>query len=138
MKTISYFLLCSILSFGCSKNSSNSQTPVTPKTEINMWAGDFGTGFGVVQKGAAKTENLYIQNLSTSNADLTGYVTVSGQYFSIASGSNFTLHPGSATFGVPITFNPLAVGTFGVAVTITHNATNMSSPIVVSSSGSGY
>jgi len=77
-----------------------------------------------------------MQNQSTSNANLSGSIAVSGQYFSLSLGNPvFTLTVGQ-TLAIPVTFSPTSSGTFKGTVYINHNATNMSTPTTIAISGS--
>jgi hypothetical protein len=135
-------VLCSILLFSCKKDESNPQTPAA-KTKIDIenisGIGNPGIYFGQVPVGTSKNfGSISFGNSKTSNADLVGSVVVSGEYFSLRSGSSdFRLLPGDYII-FPTTFHPLKAGSYTVSISINHNATNMSSPITGTLSGAAY
>jgi hypothetical protein len=140
MKTTLYFplLLCSILFFSCSKSSSNPQTPPpTPKTEIDLWVGASSYVFNYISKGKSETNIVsFMQNQSTSNANLSGSIVVSGQGFSLALANPVFNLPPPQNMAISVTFSPTSTGTFTGTVYINHNATNMNTPTTIAISGS--
>ena len=97
----------------------------------------FSINFASVTVGQTLDWNVTISNSSSSTANLIGNVAISGSGFSIVSGSgSFSLSPDqSKTIGVR--FAPTSATSYSGSLSITHNATNQSSPATVSLSGSG-
>ncbi len=91
--------------------------------------------FGDIWNGTSADQLLTIRNASTSNANLRGTVGSLPAPFSIISGGgSFDLPPGSSRT-VQIRYSPQQIGSSSATLSITHNATNTSSPIYVSVRG---
>lgn len=125
-------LLCSILLFGCQKDGSNPAATTT-LVDINISIESINFGTLSVSGGAysSSSKNTTLTNPSSSNADLTGSVTVLGDYFSLSSGGpSYRLSPGKS-LTITVTYRPLAVGTHTGSVSIQHNVPTKSSPMTV-------
>ena len=116
--------------------SSLHQTTVSDLTitgDINPTAIDFST----VNIGQSEQRSATISNALTSQANLTGSVSITGSEYSLATGSSgsFNISVGDSK-DIFITFNPsLPEGTKSGTVTINHDATNISSPTTISFTG---
>jgi len=126
---------------GCKKDSSNPTTPVTKnQIVIDSISGISANGidFGRVQVGKMGDIAVTFRNSQSSTGNLTGSIAVSGQYFSLLSSSpSFNMPPGYADSYI-VAFTPLSVGTFTGTITLTHNGSNMSSPMVGTYTGTGF
>jgi hypothetical protein len=150
MKTKTIFLIILIgfiFLVGCNKDDNKSQTPIdnTPPvvTSIDITVSATALDFGNIKAPSANNpggtgyNGFTITNPSTSNADLTGSVTVTGNYFAIESGGpNYRLLPGTNTT-IRLTFKPQTIGRAIGSVSIGHNATKKSSPLIITLSGNG-
>lgn len=108
---------------------------------INLSVSPSPLEFGKVVVGQVVRQTLTLTNLSSSTGQLEGTVGAGGSSllspFSIVSGSGpFNLTPGNS-LSIVITFSPTSVGTFSQILSITHNATNQSSPAQVLVRGTG-
>lgn len=93
--------------------------------------------FGSRAVGSYRDLSVTVTNRSTSTAKLTGDVTITGTDFSIASGGgNFELPPASSRT-ITVRFSPTDAVSRSGTLQIRHNATNQTSPILVSLSGVG-
>lgn len=93
--------------------------------------------FGSVEVGESIDKTFSIRNSSSSNSTLTGNVSLSSSHFSIISGGgSFSLSPGQSK-NVTIRFTPTSTGAKSANISITHNATNVSSPATIPISGTG-
>ena len=92
---------------------------------------------GSVNVGQFSDQTFTITNQPASNATLTGNVGTLAAPFSVQTGGGvFSLTPGqSAT--VTVRFSPTVPGTASGNLSISHNATNQTSPSIVSLSGTG-
>jgi len=142
MKHLQLVVLFTMLFIGgCKKDSSNPAT-VTPTAQIVMdsVSGISATAvnLGRVQIGKTGDVAVTFRNSQSSTANLTGTIAVSGQYYSLLSSStSFNLVPGYADSYI-VSFSPLTAGTFTGTITLTHNATNVTSPMVGNFTGSGF
>ncbi len=93
--------------------------------------------FGNVIVGQSSNQNVVVTNQSTSGGTLSGNITISGSDFSIVSGGgSYSLSPGLSRT-VTVRFSPSAATTRTGTLSISHNATNQTSPTNVSLSGAG-
>ncbi len=93
--------------------------------------------FGAVTVAQKKEQNVTISNSSSSNSNLEGNVSINGTGFSIVSGGgSLNLAPGQSKI-VTVLFSPTSITSYLGSISITHNATNTSSPSSVTLSGSG-
>ena len=93
--------------------------------------------FGSILVGQSATQTITITNAPTSTDTLTGSVASLSAPFSVVSGgSSFSLAPGKSRT-VIVSFTPTATGSFSDTLTITHNATNQTSPINLPITGTG-
>ena len=147
-------LVVVLCSAGCQKEDNKTQTPVdnnppvtqpTPPvaTIIDIKLSATSIDFGNVIAASGSTpggtgyKGFTITNPSTSNADLAGSVVITGNYFAIElAGPNYRLLPGT-TITIRLTFKPLKGGPAVGSVSIEHNATTKSSPLVISLIGYG-
>jgi len=142
-------ITCLVL-FGCKKDSSTpAAPPVTPVINMLIYVnGNYavaGISGGIYFQNAQATASgtlveLLIGTDPKTNEALKGSLVVSGQYFSIVEGdtaaNNVYISPGSSQTWY-LSFNPRTTGNFRGTLTITHNATNMASPIVATLYGTG-
>lgn len=94
--------------------------------------------FSTVVVGQNSEHRFNLSNPSSSDGPLQGTITIQGSGFSEGthSGGDFSIDPGrAATFDVR--FTPTAEGVHTGLVTITHNATNVTSPLALPISGTG-
>jgi len=104
---------------------------------VNLSVGPSPVNFGNTPVGASVNQTLTITNLSTSTGTLEGSVgTLSGPFSVINGGGDFSLGPGKSK-SIVISFSPTSGGVFSDNLTITHNATNQSSPTTVPLGGTG-
>ncbi|MBU1613671.1 tandem-95 repeat protein, partial [Patescibacteria group bacterium] len=93
--------------------------------------------FGNVTVGQPRDEIITIANESSSTENLTGSLAISGECFSIVSGDgSFNLSPGQSR-QVTVRFSPTSAKSYPGQLSITHNATNQTSPLNISLSGVG-
>ena len=93
--------------------------------------------FGGVNVGQSSKQAITIANQSSSTATLTGNVGTLSAPFSVASGGGaFKLSP-KQSLTVTVQFSPTAAGPASGSLSITHNATNQTSPTNVSLGGTG-
>lgn len=104
---------------------------------INMSVSPSPLSFGSILLGQSATQTLTITNSSASTDTLTGSVAgLSAPFLVVSGGSSFSLAPGKSRT-VVVSFTPTATGTFSDTLTITHNATNQTSPINLAITGTG-
>ena len=104
---------------------------------INISVNPTTTNFGNVNVGQFLDHTITLTNQATSNATLTGSVGTLSAPFSVQSGGGaFNLTPGQSVT-VTVRFSPTAAGTVSDNLSITHNATNQTSPTTVALSGTG-
>jgi Peptidase family M23/SprB repeat/Abnormal spindle-like microcephaly-assoc'd, ASPM-SPD-2-Hydin/S-layer homology domain len=112
----------------------NSQPPTTG---VNINLSSNNLNFGSVNVGANITQTFIITNPASSSNMLNGNVAISGIGYTIQTGAgSFSLAAG-ASKTITIKFTPTIAGNASGAVSITHNASNLSSPSVVNLSGTG-
>lgn len=93
--------------------------------------------FGTLQSGQSSIRTVVIVNTSSSATSVSGSITLSGQDYSFVTGSGqFTLASGKS-LGVTIKFAPSSSGTETGTLTITHNSTEIASPITIPLTGTG-
>lgn len=93
--------------------------------------------FGSVTIGQSLTRSVQITNLDSSTDDVSGEIIVSGNDFTILSGGGaFTLTPGNSKM-VVVKFSPSSEGEKNGTLSITHDASNMSTPVEIPLSGMG-
>jgi hypothetical protein len=109
--------------------------PETPVTNLSITPANLN--FGNVNVGQSANQVITITNQVTSNVRLTGNVGTLVAPFSVQSGGGaFSLTPGQS-ITVTVRFSPTVAGVASGSLTISHNATNQSSPITISLSGIG-
>jgi len=116
--------------------SSCKKQPSGPSETIYLSISPKQIDFGYVAVNATKEMKVTIKNERNSTGNLTGNLSVSGDVFSIQGASQFNLPPGDSVF-VYIRFAPTSGATYNGTLTITHNATNVSSPQTVNLTGIG-
>lgn len=108
-----------------------------PNIDINMTVSPTSIDFGDVIVGQLIHRSITITNESSSNNNLTGNVGSLPAPFSIESGGgSFNLPPGNSK-SVTVRFSPASTSPFSQTLSITHNATNNSSPTNIFLSGQG-
>jgi hypothetical protein len=125
-------------------NATNQTSPMNISVNgvgvsslINMEISPDPIDFGDVPAGQSATQTLTITNLSSSTGDLVGsFGNLSGPFSIISGGNPFTLAPGKSQ-SVILRFSPTSPGVFSQALSLTHNATNLSSPANVLLNGKG-
>ena len=104
---------------------------------INISITPSSVNFGNVNVGSASDQTITIMNQASSTGALTGSVDALSAPFSIVSGGGaFNLNPGQST-SVTVRFSPTAPGPASTNLSITHNATNQTSPSSISLNGTG-
>jgi len=105
-------------------------------TTINMSVSGTPVSFGNVNVGQSSTKQVIFTNQSSSTANLTitpGFLNPPFSHDGIAS---YIITPGNSKT-INITFSPTSAGSFGQTWTVTHNATNQSSPLNITVGGTG-
>ncbi len=127
-------------------NGANTSSPIsvplsgyaqdqaeTIDISVNPQSIDFGT----VATAQSLDTTVSITNSASSTADLTGSVNITGIGYSILSGSgSYGLSPGQSKT-VTVRFSPSSAIAYDGTLTVTHNATNTSSPVTISLAGTG-
>ncbi len=122
---------------GGDQDVSVSMTVEEEPTVIEISVSPSSLNFESVTVGQYSDKTVNITNSSSSTANLTGNVSISGTDYSIISGSGlYNLSPGDSKT-ITVRFSPFSSGTKSGSLSITHNATNSSSPISVSLTGIG-
>ncbi|MDI6767412.1 MAG: choice-of-anchor D domain-containing protein [Bacteroidota bacterium] len=126
-----------------SHNATNISNPVFVSIKgylmiaLNLSVNPASLNFGSVPVGQASDQTLTIDNSSGSTGSISGNISISGRGFSIQSnGGLFNLSVGQSR-SLTVRFLPSSSGNFSGSVLIYHNATNISSPIIIHLSGSG-
>ena len=126
-------------------NATNQTTPFnvslsgngTGTSMVNISVSPMSINFGNVAIGQSRETSVTITNQTNSTGILTGNVSISGTDFSIVSGGvSYSLSPGQSRT-VNVQFVPSAATTRTGTLSITHNATNFTSPINISINGVG-
>ncbi|MFN3135874.1 MAG: choice-of-anchor D domain-containing protein [Candidatus Kryptonium sp.] len=126
--TIAFVLLISFTA--CKKQ------PPEPSAAIYISITPSSLNFGYVPVNQSKDMPIVIKNQSNSAGRLSGAISISGNGFSIQGATQFNLSPGDSLI-VYVRFTPTSDGAFSGALSITHNATNLSSPLTVQLLGNG-
>lgn len=92
--------------------------------------------FGYIPLNQSKDMGITIKNQSNSTGKFTGTLSVSGTGFSLPNVSQFSLSPGESVV-VSVRFTPTSEAVYSGTLTISHNATNLSSPSTVQLKGNG-
>ena len=129
---------------GCQKKEESNpvqqsnKTPPETKTVIEIEVPRTYIDFGNTHiTPSGKTGGIGITNSNASNAELTGTVTVTGEYFFLdAGGPSFRIAPNS-TASISVRFTPKKVGYAAGTLSIEHNSPSKNSPISVALSGFG-
>jgi hypothetical protein len=122
-------LFCPLLHWNCVVASAS---PV-----INISVTPVSVNFGNINVGQFSDQTITIANQATSNATLTGSVGALSALFSVQSGGGaFSLTPGQSVT-VTVRFSPTGAGAASANLSITHNATNQTTPANISLSGAG-
>ncbi len=112
----------------------NSQPP-TIGVNINLSSNNLN--LGNVNVGANTTQTFIITNPASSSNMLNGNVSISGIGYTIQTGADsFSLSAG-ASKTITIKFAPTVAGNASGIISVTHNASNMSSPTAINLSGTG-
>jgi len=115
---------------------SSADIQLTPKS-VSITVSPLTLIFGAVNVGEPIIQSISITNPGTSNENLIGTLEIAGNGFIISSGAGaFSIEPG-ATHSVSIRFQPEAEQNYNGQLSIIHNATNETTPIVVQLSGTG-
>jgi hypothetical protein len=124
-------------------NATNPLSPTnvlitgTGKPIINMTITPTVLDLGNILIGRSSRQTITILNQSTSTSLLEGNVgTLPDPFFVVDGTGSFSLPPGQ-THSVVVSFTPTISGTFSKPLSITHNATNQSSPANVLVTGKG-
>jgi len=130
--------------FQVTHNATNTNSPriigvggiATSPPVRNISLSTTSLNFGSVEIGDTEDRQFTITNQSSSNSTLTGSVGSASGNFSITNGGgSFSLSPGSSRT-VTVRFTPSgSSGNKSGSISITHDATNQSSPTPVSLSG---
>ncbi|CUS79902.1 Abnormal spindle-like microcephaly-assoc'd, ASPM-SPD-2-Hydin [Candidatus Kryptonium thompsonii] len=126
--TIAFILLISFTA--CKKQ------PSEPSAVIYISVTPSSLNFGYVAVNQYKDMPIVVKNQNNSTGKLTGTVNISGNGFSIQGATQFNLSPGDSIITY-VRFTPTSDGAFSGALSITHNATNLSSPLTVQLLGNG-
>ncbi len=127
---LAVFSIIVILFASCKKEPSGPSATIYLKFTPNQ------IDFGYVPVNSSKDMKVTIKNETNSTGNLTGGLNVSGDAFSLQSSAQFNLRPGDSTI-VSIRFTPTSGATYNGSLSITHNATNLSSPQTVNLTGVG-
>ncbi|CUT00498.1 choice-of-anchor D domain-containing protein [Candidatus Kryptobacter tengchongensis] len=119
-----------------SLTSCKKQQPSGPSETIYISVSPSSLNFGYVPVNQSKDMPLVIKNGNNSTGRLTGALNVSGNGFSLQGATQFNLSPGES-LSVYVRFAPASDGAFAGALSITHNATNLSSPLTIQLNGNG-
>jgi hypothetical protein len=104
---------------------------------VNMSITSVSLNFGSVNVGQSVNQTITITNQAGSTAVLTGNVGTLSSPFSVVSGGGaFNLAPGHSVT-VTVRYSPTIAGSASASLSITHNATNQTSPTNVSLGGTG-
>lgn len=118
-------------------NVSLSGTGITAGPLINISVTPVSVNFGNVNVGQSSNQNITIANQPSSTAALTGNVGALSAPFAVVSGGGaFNLNPGQSVT-VTISFLPATTGAASDNLSVTHNATNQTSPTNVPLNGTG-
>ncbi|RMD92968.1 MAG: choice-of-anchor D domain-containing protein [Calditrichaeota bacterium] len=108
-----------------------------PEEVISIFVSPSTLDFGTVFVGDKKELTIMIRNESFSTAMLTGSIGITGTEFTIVENiTSYNLAPGQ-TISLTVRYTPSTEGSATGMVTISHNATNQSSPIEVALTGNG-
>jgi plastocyanin len=112
-------------------------TGVSVGPAINISVTPAAVNFGNVNVGQFSDQTITIANQASSTAPLTGNVDTLAAPFSVQTGGGaFSLTPGQS-MPVTVRFSPTAAGAASDNLSITHNATNQTSPTNIPLSGTG-
>jgi len=104
---------------------------------INISIAPAGLSFGNIDVGQFANHTITIMNEASSTGVLTGNVGSLLPPFSVVSGGGaFNLAPGQSVT-VTVRFSPTTAGPTSASLSITHDATNQTSPSSISISGTG-
>ncbi len=129
---------------------------IDPQIPATLYAGTGGSGvfklvgpvmnisvtttsvnFGNVNVGQPTNQTITITNQASSTEALAGNVgTLSAPFSVVSGGGAFNLAPGQSIM-VTVQFSPKIAGPASASLSITHNATNRTSPTNISLSGTG-
>jgi hypothetical protein len=133
-------------SLSITHNATNALSPIpisltgTGMDYIEISVSPTSLDFGSVTVVQSLDKTVSFSNSSSSTANLTGIVTISGTHYSIISGGgSYDLSPGYPRT-VTVRFSPSGVSSLGTqsgSLSISHNGTNASSPITVPLTGIG-
>lgn len=90
--------------------------------------------FGVLNSGETAEAEFVISNREDAESTLTGSVNLDSDQFSIDGGSSFSLEPGESQ-EFTITYTPTEHARHQAKITITHDASNVPSPYMISVEG---
>ncbi|MEO0069628.1 MAG: choice-of-anchor D domain-containing protein, partial [candidate division WOR-3 bacterium] len=118
-------------------NPTNLTLTGTGTAVINLSINPTSISFGNIAVGQTDSQVFVVTNETNSTDTLEVNVGNLSAPFSIVSGGGaFTLAPGKSR-PILISFSPTSPGTFSQTLSITHNATNSSSPVNVTIAGTG-
>lgn len=128
---ISVFAFIVLFHTGCKKQPTSG-----PSETIYASVSPSSLNFGYVPVNQSKDMPVIIKNGNNSTGKLTGALNISGAGFSLQGATQFNLSPGESLL-VYVRFAPTSDGAFAGALSITHNATNLSSPLTIQLNGNG-
>jgi plastocyanin len=125
-------------------NAGNQSSPINVPLSgtgiigvVNLLITPASVDFGNVSVGTTSDQTITITNQISSTGTLTGNVAfVSAPFLLVGGWGPFSLVPGQS-MSVTVRFFPLAAGPATGNLSITHNAINLSSPLIVPLSGNG-
>lgn len=126
-------------------NAGNYSSPITYTLKgqgksgaqnIKMSYSPSSIDFGAVEVNTSAEQILRITNDSASTDNLSVSLSNPGTGFSIVNDSSFTVAPGQS-HDVKLRFTPTEAKSYASSLRITHNATNISSPLEIPLAGSG-
>ena len=111
-------------------------TITAPPPVVNLSITPVDLNFGNIYIGQSANQTITITNETSSTGVLTGDVGTLSDPFSVVSGGAFNLAPGQSVT-VTVRYSPTTSGPASANLSITHNATNQTSPTKISLSGTG-
>jgi Abnormal spindle-like microcephaly-assoc'd, ASPM-SPD-2-Hydin len=132
---------------GCSNGQPGGRAALVGRYRINsnpqclpvvdMSIAPTSLNFGSVNVGQSSKQTITITNQASSTAASTGNVgTLSAPFSVVSGGGAFNLSP-KHSVTVTVQFSPTVAGPASASLSVTHNATNKTSPTTVELSGIG-
>ncbi len=86
--------------------------------------------FGVINVGGSEEFDLLISHSEIAESDLNGTLELDNENFAIVGSNQFSLEPGMAT-EITLQYTPQSNGIHETSLTISHNAQNIASPLII-------